>query len=644
MSSLQTPTSGVTARLSRQGRVARTSGSNDRRTTMSGSNDRRTTMSGSLDQEEDVSLLREDNDDMEEVVEALKREVESKDVRLKSLVKEVEAREDALRSLRVELQAVKVRHEEALGLSEKYIAEARLSRDEEVSRLEEEFALYKNEVEARERRAEREHRDAMVSLEGKMDALKSLNGKVRQENEVLLSEMKKKESVMRDMERERQRAVNKFDAAMKSLEQLEYQYDVLEKDAKETEAVKSQRILDLEEEVEELRVSRAQEMQDARRERVALEEELEERVEALKMAEQKYRRAEMSAAESLRREKAMQSKVEQLEELCDALKSENVSLQDEAAKARGDVERLTGAIDGASQMSRTTEHMLDGYKKEHDALKAEINGLRELLSASESNVRDERSRVDGLKATVSRLEHELEHLQGAAATEKKTLSSEIEALEADHKTRESAWKAEKDSLKRELEMLHGQVQVLTQCSTVRKDTKPVNNVSVEEDMHGESFVKDVAHELTFGHGDGSASEEAQSISFGRPQDVMEDVAAPTPHSELRQQLAALKLSLLDSTPRREKASALYATQSDGSEGPYLQAHRPDMTMGQKSDRTGIDLEAEEETQKDDFDSSEEDDDDALSSSDADTISKARDQVFRAKEYLRRMSSSIEQNS
>eukprot|EP00889_Picochlorum_renovo_P005778 jgi/Picre1/32808/NNA_008138.t1 len=174
---------------------------------------------------------------MEEVVEALKREVESKDVRLKSLVKEMEAREDALRSLRVELQGVKVRHEEALGLSEKYIAEARLSRDEEVSRLEEEFALYKNEVEARERRVEREHRDAMVSLEGKMDALKSLNGKVRQENEVLLSEMKKKESVMRDVERERQRAVNKFDAAMKSLEQLEYQYDVLEKDAKETEAV-----------------------------------------------------------------------------------------------------------------------------------------------------------------------------------------------------------------------------------------------------------------------------------------------------------------------------------------------------------------------------------------------------------------------
>lgn len=627
----QTPTSGVTARLSRQGRVARTSGSSDRRIS-------------STPLEQHASVLQEEQDDydedMEEVVEALKREVESKDVRLKSLVKEMEAREDALRSLRVELQGVKVRHEEALGLSEKYIAEARLSRDEEVSRLEEEFALYKNEVEARERRVEREHRDAMVSLEGKMDALKSLNGKVRQENEVLLSEMKKKESVMRDVERERQRAVNKFDAAMKSLEQLEYQYDVLEKDAKETEAVKSRRILDLEEEVEELRVSRAQEMQDGRRERVALEEELEERVEALKMAEQKYRRAEMSAAESLRREKAMQSKVEQLEELCDALKSENLSLQDEAAKARGDVERLTGAIDGASQMSKTTEHMLDGYKKEHDALKAEIEGLRELLSASEANVRDERARVEGLKATVSRLEHELEHLRGAAAAEKKTLSSEMEALEAEHKTQESAWVAEKDSLKRELEMLHGQVQVLTQCATVRKDTKPSNNVSVEEDRHEESSVKDIAHELTFGREDGSASEEAQSISFGKPQDVMEHVPAPTPHSELRQQLAALKLSLLDSTPRREKTSALYVTQSDGSEGPYLQAHRPD--VGQGGERIGIDIEAEEEHQMDDFDSSS--DDDALSSSDADTISKARDQVFRAKEYLRRMSSSIEQNS
>ena len=52
---------------------------------------------------------------------------------------------------------------------------------------------------------------------------------------------------------------------------------------------------------------------------------------------------------------------------------------------------------------------------------------------------------------------------------------------------------------------------------------------------------------------------------------------------------------------------------------------------------------EEGIQDDDFDTSE-DDGDALSSSDADTISKARDQVFRAKEYLRRMSSTIEQNS
>eukprot|EP00889_Picochlorum_renovo_P005777 jgi/Picre1/32807/NNA_008137.t1 len=170
-------------------------------------------------------------------------------------------------------------------------------------------------------------------------------------------------------------------------------------------------------------------------------------------------------------------------------------------------------------MSKTTEHMLDGYKKEHDALKAEIEGLRELLSASDS--------------------------------EKKTLSSEMEALEAEHKTKESAWVAEKDSLKRELEMLHGQVQVLTQCATVRKDTKPASNVSVQEDMHEESSVKDIAHELTFGREDGSASEEAQSISFGKPQDVMEHAPAPTPHSELRQQLAALKLSLLDS-PQGER--------------------------------------------------------------------------------------------
>lgn len=611
---------------------------------MTTSGSRSTSLEQQQQQEEGDGFLQEVHDGLEDVIEELKREVERKDVRLKGLVKEVEAREDALKSLRVELQAVTVRHEEALGLSETYIAEARLSRDEEVSRLEEEFALYKEEVEVRERRVEREHRDAMVSLESKMDALKSLNGKVRQENEVLLSEMKKKESVVRDVERERERAVNKFDAAMKSLEQLEYQYDVLDKDAKETEAVKSRRILDLEEEVEELRVSRAQEMQDARRERVALEDQLEERVEELKVAEQKYRRAEVSAVESLRREKTMQSKVEQLEELCDALKSENLSLQDEAAKARGDVERLTGAIDGASQVSRTTEHMLDGYKKEHEALKAEIDGLRELLRASESNVRDERAQVESLKSTVVRLQQELEQLQSAAAAEKKAVYSDMEALKAEHKTNESVWAAEKDSLKRELEMLHGQVQVLTQCATAssRKETKTsANDVSLEEDLRVESSAKDVVHELTFGPDDGSVSEEAQSISFGKP-----EVPAPTPHSELRQQLAALRLSLLDSTRKREKTSALYATQSDGSEGPFLQAHRPDIRQGGDCldiEQRMYDTDREEGIQDDDFDTSE-DDGDALSSSDADTISKARDQVFRAKEYLRRMSSTIEQNS
>ena len=539
------------------------------------------------DLEEELSKSDSALQDAKALEETRKKEVESLGASL------LEAN-DSIRCLKVELDALTARHAESVRLSETYIAEARLSRDEEVARLEQRIG----EI----RRAGEEQ----------LDAVKAITGELRQENEALKSSTKKMEQAKRDAEREMQRAVNRFEAAVQSLEQLEHQYALLEKDAKETEAVKMERILSLEQEVEELRVAKGQTLR-----------QLEQREEALKDAEQRQRRAEAARDDALGERDSAQAKLERLEAMVDKVSSENRALVASQAK-------LQGASDGAAEVHRSMHAMLETYEKENAALVSDLDGVRERLAVLEGRRREELDEADGMRKRASKAERLLEEASLEASQREQALQMRLEALEREHEAREAGWKAERESLTRELEVAVGQLSVVSADKRVIDTGDPGDPGgvgSIHQGVDGrdgkgetQSGVRsEVAQATTqntqtfYSADDGCDDEQCGSVSIG--DGVVEGMgridAARTPDTvtsgcrgrgsadtnndkeDLKAQLTALKLSLMrhcpgvtsNDTPSMSAKTSFSSlshvrrTGTGSSFSGYLQAHRPLVMQG-----------------------------------------------------------------
>jgi chromosome segregation ATPase len=511
------------------------------------------------------------------------------------------------------------------------------------------------------------HKNDILSLNSKMDSLKASNSKLRQENEGLQSSMKKMSGKVRDAERETQRALHKFEGAVKSLEQLEYQYSLLEKDSKETEEIKSRRILSLEDEIEDLRAVKLQETEELMREKQELSDHLQQMGHKMRELEQKYRRSEVSAAESFRSERSLKSKVEQLESMVEKYQMEALKWKEEAAQATGEVQRLQGAVDGATNVSKSTATMLKSYENGNEMMRREISELRDKLQQADSLLDEEKRRSSTAADESKSLSLQVKKVTEEIQLERKNLSSKIESLNSELETKAKLWKSEKDSLLRELEVLHAKVEGLTLSSMQKSSSKEAISLSIHRDDDIQSPVssvnniqpevgsqtpvfdvvsqtnddatpdevslpKPVAEEdesFSFQLNQGSTSSSPEVVSNSNEGEIKCD---PLPHDtviesptkddrlDLRRQLTALKLSLLDHTPSKSSSQML-----TNPENEYVKAHRPDSRLGDKQTNLA------EETSSDELTDSEADAHD-------DPLSKAKYQVSMAKEYLRRMSS------
>jgi hypothetical protein len=548
------------------------------------------------------------HDQEEELIQSrvLIREAKTLEAARKREVKDLNASlsgaNESIRCLKVELSALNARHEESMRLSETFLAEARLSRDEEVARVEEQ-----------------------------LDAVKGFTGELRQENEVLKSQMKKFQQSKRDAERELQRAVNKFEAAVQSLEQMEHQYSLLEKDAQETEAVKMERILSLEQEVEDLRVAKGNV---ARR--------LEQTAEALREAEQRQLKAEESRSEAVAERTKIQSKLERLEALVDKVTSENQALMASQAK-------LQGASDGAAEMTRSMQSMLQTYEKENAALVSDLSDMRGRLAVMEERRREEQDVADAMRKRAGKAERQVEEQAREASAREEALGARLEALERNQECQEKVWMAERESLKREVELLVGQLSVATVINRTNKasttetatgTTQAAQHTPVEQTEEGDEppsssktpysqtfYSADDTHTgsasmtvsigtdgIAGGEPDGDSSirtpatvtswsgdshghrtaRTRQMSSSGVSQTTTQTTRTKTSgdKADLRAQLNALKLSLLSeglSTPAHpthathathevhsglSKVSHVGRTSTATSLSGYLQAHRP----------------------------------------------------------------------
>ena len=500
---------------------------------------------------------------------------ETKTKEIKALNESLSESRGSIRSLEVELDALKARHAESVRLAESYIAEARLSRDEEVARLEQRI----DEV----RRAGEEQ----------VDAAKAITSELRQENEVLKSTAKKMEQVKRDAERETQRAINKFEAAVQSLEQLEHQYGLLDRDAKETEAAKTERILALEEETESLRLAKA-----------TLSRKLEQREEAAKESEQRQRRAETAREGAESERVAIQAKLERLGALVEKVTSENQTLLAKEAK-------LQGASDGAAEVNRSMQVMLETYEKENAALVVDLNSARDHLAVVEGRRREEQDEADRARSRATAAERRLNERSSEAAQREEALQTQVDSLQRDHEAGAAAWRAERESLTRELELVVGQVagvrvrgELDKAGNATSEKTRAQSERAQSERAQSERAQSETQNTQTFYSVEGG-SEHCGSVSLG------DGVLDNTPVSgsgigggsgaggdfgsvthadgpaddkeDLKAQLMALKLSLMQPSgaPAGGTPSLSFKTSfsqarrtATASSSGYLQAHRP----------------------------------------------------------------------
>lgn len=635
---------------------------------------------------------------------------------LKQIQKEIDEKNQRIHDLNLELTSLKTRHEESVTLSERYLEDLRISRDEEIRRFEEDVRILKEEHAQAVLVMQDKHKEEMMAIESAMDSLRTTNRALRQEHESLVSKTKKAELKAREADRETQRALNKLESAITSLEHLEHEYTVLEKDAQESEAIKTERILALEDEMDSMRLKYTEEMDALRRRCSQLVEDFESSSAALKEVEQRYRRSEIAAADSLRSEKMLKAKVDDLENKISGFQSDAATWREEAAKAKGEVQRIRGALDGAENLSKSSKKILESYQNENKELNSHIEELKARLVQLDGEISQSKNNEQHSQQVCEELRARIGKLESAMSLQKDHHQTAIESMQKEHEGEKLLWDTERESLHRELELLRAKVESFAllrhRSSTTALQEATTNHLSPQSEYvttfsqrvsepngSNTDSAKQVEEKKASSDGQRTAcgstgdqnDDDGGSISFNMtnrdkhheitPQNMSHYDENQTPvlhdtpadldkrtrtrsdtefhstksshsndRSHLRQQLAALKLSLLDMTPAQStlhfSGNSNQISTKIREDSQFNEKDQADVSNTFHSMTAPGQLQSEDD-QADSIEPGAENSRDSLYSdslsgidddhSDMGALSKARYQVEMAKQYLQQVS-------
>ena len=231
----------------------------------------------------------------------------------------------------------------------------------------------------------------------------------------------------------------------------------------------------------------------------------------------------------------------------------------------------------------------------------DLNSARDHLAVVEGRRREEQDEADRARSRAAAAERRLNERSSEAAQREEALQTQVDSLQRDHEAGAAAWRAERESLTRELELVVGQLAVV---SVSGKLDKAGNATSEKTRAQSERAQSETQNTQTFCSVEGG-SEHCGSVSLG------DGVLDNTPVSgsgigggsgaggdfgsvthadgpadgkeDLKAQLMALKLSLMQpsgasagGTPSlsfKTSFSQARRTATASSSG-YLQAHRP----------------------------------------------------------------------
>ena len=346
---------------------------------------------------------------------ASRETISAKDAALASAKRSLAEREAALHERDVQFTALEARHTEALALSAQQVAIVRASRDEELERM-------KTEAETGKCSMTTDYETQLSRARVAEAELRSGTQRLREENEALRSANKRAESRAAEAELSAQRAMSKFESALATLRQLEEQYEALAKDAEHADALRAERILSLENEVESLRVSKAALAQERDEAVTAASKHAQQALAEARDAVSQHQRAEIAAEDATAAATRLRQQLEEITARCSSAESEVRKWREEAGAARGELERQNGAYSGSQALLEATNLALDASRREAEGLREECDRHKtaatqaeERATAAIAGMETSREQYKLAKKEAEELAEELREQQRAAA-------------------------------------------------------------------------------------------------------------------------------------------------------------------------------------------------------------------------------------
>lgn len=281
------------------------------------------------------------------------------------------------------------------------MADARASRDEEIQRIRGEV-IHAQEIFGKEKTAIIADYDAkLAKCLAVENELKNGTFRLREENEELRSAVMKSEAATAEAELSAQRVASQFESMLSTLRQVEDRYESLVSDSAAAERLKSKRILELEKEVENIRISRAKTTEDATRAIAIAAEQAQQAILAAQEAKAQHRQSEIAASDAVNMLTKVRRELDDMTKRCLTAETELLRWREAAASAAGELERQRGATSAAESLLEATKLALETARTENHALrqsvaaKSKTKALRGSAAVRTSQKEEDPSRHDG---------------------------------------------------------------------------------------------------------------------------------------------------------------------------------------------------------------------------------------------------------
>ena len=373
-----------------------------------------------------MRLLEERDARIEELeveLHKMKESVRSRDMSLQETKRTLADKENIIAEQESRIRFMEVQHAEILSMRDEQIASLRESKDEEIESLLNKIEDMRSQNEEILCSKETEWEQKLAYASARESELRSNTRRLREEAEILRTNLQKEKTKASESDLAAQRAMNQFHTAMNSLRDMEVQFETLTKDADYAETMRRERILQLEADIEDLRISKASVEAELEALGASASERIRRLLSEVEEANRAQSRAEMSAADAEADSARLRTDVENLRSRLDVAEASEARWKQEISDLKSEIGQLKGSYGGTQSLLEATKLALESSKRELRLAKDESQRLVDANRLAEENALS-------MKLRNERLLEDLKREKETSKLSRKQLESEIRALQA----------------------------------------------------------------------------------------------------------------------------------------------------------------------------------------------------------------------